>query len=103
MVTSFQRSHARSATLTAPNPAAGHHQPMPLLETLGHSQASLGQSLVGLLLLSSRSWYTKGKGWASLVAQPIKNPPAVWKTWVQSLGWDDPLEKGKTTHSSIQD
>ena len=30
-----------------------------------------------------------------------KNPPAMWKTWVQSLGWEDPLEKGKATHSSI--
>ena len=39
--------------------------------------------------------------WASLVAQLAKNPPAVWETWVQSLGWDDPLEKGKATHSSI--
>ena len=39
--------------------------------------------------------------WASLVAQLIKNLPAVWKTWVQSLGWEDPLEKGKTIHSSI--
>ena len=39
--------------------------------------------------------------WASLVAQLVKNPPAMWKTWVQSLGWEDPLEKGKTTHSSI--
>ena len=39
--------------------------------------------------------------WASLVAQLVKNPPAMWETWVQSLGWEDPLEKGKTTHSSI--
>ena len=39
--------------------------------------------------------------WASLVAQRVKNPPAVRETWVQSLGWEDPLEKGKTTHSSI--
>ena len=39
--------------------------------------------------------------WASLVAQLVKNPPATWETWVQSLGWDDPLEKGKATHSSI--
>ena len=39
--------------------------------------------------------------WASLVAQVVKNLPAVWETWVQSLGWEDPLEKGKTTHSSI--
>ena len=39
--------------------------------------------------------------WASLVAQLIKNPPAMRETWVQSLGWEDPLEKGKATHSSI--
>jgi len=39
--------------------------------------------------------------WASLVAQLVKNPPAMRETWVWSLGWDDPLEKGKATHSSI--
>ena len=39
--------------------------------------------------------------WASLVAQLLKNPPAKRETWVQSLGWKDPLEKGKATHSSI--
>ena len=39
--------------------------------------------------------------WASLVAQLVKNPPATWETWVQSLGWEDPLEKGKAPHSSI--
>ena len=33
--------------------------------------------------------------WASLVAQLVKNPPAMWETWIQSLGWKDPLEKGK--------
>ena len=38
---------------------------------------------------------------ASLVAQLIKNPPAMWETWVQSLGWEYPLEKGKATHYSI--
>ena len=38
--------------------------------------------------------------WASLVAQLVKNPPAMWETWVQSLGWEDPL-KGKATHSHI--
>ena len=38
---------------------------------------------------------------ASLVAQLVKNPPAMQKIWVQSLGWEDPLEKGKATHSSI--
>ena len=39
--------------------------------------------------------------WASLVAQLAKNLPAMWDTWVLSLGWEDPLEKGKATHSSI--
>ena len=39
--------------------------------------------------------------WASLAAQLVKNPPAVQKIWVQSLGWEDSLEKGKATHSSI--
>ena len=39
--------------------------------------------------------------WASLVAQLVKNSPAMQETWVQSLGWEDPLEKGKVTHSSI--
>ena len=38
---------------------------------------------------------------ASLEAQMVKNPPAMWETWVWSLGWEDPLEKGKATHSSI--
>ena len=39
--------------------------------------------------------------WASLVAQLVKNLPAMRETWVQSLGWEDPLEKEKATHSSI--
>ena len=49
----------------------------------------------------------EGKGyplqysWASLVAQLVKNTPAVWETWVRSLDWEDPLEKGMATHSSI--
>ena len=39
--------------------------------------------------------------WASLVTQLVKNLPAMWETWVLSLCWEDPLEKGKATHSSI--
>ena len=39
--------------------------------------------------------------WASLVAQVVKNLPAVLEAWVQSLGWDNPLEKGTGTHSSF--
>ena len=39
--------------------------------------------------------------WASLMAQLVKNLPAVQETWIQSLNWEDPLEKGMATHSSI--
>ena len=39
--------------------------------------------------------------WASLVAQLVKNPPAMLETWVRFLGWEDPPEKGKVTHSNI--
>ena len=39
--------------------------------------------------------------WASLLAQLVKNLPAMQETWVRSLGWEDPLEKGKSTYSSI--
>ena len=39
--------------------------------------------------------------WASLAAQLVKNPPAMWETWVQSLGWEDALEKRTASHSSI--
>ena len=39
--------------------------------------------------------------WASLMAQLVKNPPAMRETWVRSLGWENPLEKVKATHSSI--
>ena len=38
--------------------------------------------------------YPLQNSWAFLVAQLEKNPPAMWETWVQSLGWEDPLEKG---------
>ena len=60
MVTSFGRSCAHTATLSAPDPAAGHHWPMPPLETPGHSQTSLGQSLMGSLLLSPGFWGIQG-------------------------------------------
>ena len=48
-----------------------------------------------------RIGYPHQDSWASLVAQLVKNPPALHETWVQSLGWEDPLEKGMATHSSI--
>ena len=55
------------------------------------SGRSLGEG-IGYLLQYS---------WASLVAQLVKNLPVMWETWVRSLGWEDPLEKEKATHSSI--
>ena len=39
--------------------------------------------------------------WASLLSQAVKYLPAMWDTWVQSLGQEDPIQKGMTTHSSI--
>ena len=60
MEASSQRSHARTAELSALDCAAGHHWHTPLLETPGHSRASLGQSLVGSLILSPGSWCTQG-------------------------------------------
>ena len=48
-----------------------------------------------------RRGYPFQYSWASLVAQLIKNLPAMQETWVQSLGWEALLEKGKATHSTV--
>ena len=90
MAISFKRSHARTATLSAPNPAAGDHQPTPLPETPGYSQASLGQSLLGTLLLSPGPWCAQG----SVCALQESVSPMLWKfcknpTGLQSqIPWD---------------
>ena len=60
MATSFKRSHSHTAGLRAPDPAAGHCQPMPPQETPGHFRACLGRSPVGSLLLSPGSWCIQG-------------------------------------------
>ena len=60
MGTSFKRSHAHNATLSAPDPVPGHCRPTPPLETPGHSWVSLVQFLVGSLLLSPGSWCIQG-------------------------------------------
>ena len=52
-------------------------------------------------LSSSSSIYPPQYSWTSLVAQMVKNLPAMRETWVRSLVWEDPLEKGMATHSSI--
>ena len=75
--TSFKRSHACTAALSASDPEAGHYQPMPPPETLGHSWASLGQSFVGSLLLSPGSWYAQG----SVCALQESVPPVLCKFW----------------------
>ena len=54
-----------------------------------------------LLMCEDSCIFTPLHIWTSLVAKLVKNPPAVWETWIQSLGWKDSLEKGKATHSSI--
>ena len=48
-----------------------------------------------------RIGYPLQYSWASLLAQVVKNLPATWETWVRSLGWEDPLEEGMATQSSI--
>ena len=53
------------------------------------------------VIANSFFWGTKVNNWASLVAQLVKNPPAMQETWVQPLSWEDPLKKGKATHSNI--
>ena len=90
MVTSFKRSHAYTATLSAPNPAASHHRLTPLLETPGHSQASLGQSLMGSLLLSPGSWCTRFS-----LCLPKVCFPVLCKSWQLSGGVNgDLLQEG---------
>ena len=83
-----------------------------LLEIRGFLDSSVGEEFAcnagdpGSIPVSGRSageeiGYPIQYSWASLVAQLVKNSPAMWEIWVQSLGWEDPLEKGTTTHSSI--
>ena len=56
-----------------------------------------GSSVHGILQARILEWAAS----SSLVAQLVKNLPATQETWVQSLGWEDPVEKGKATHSNI--
>ena len=55
--------------------------------------------IIYLLLFTFSVCLHQKYSWLSLVAQLVKNPPAMWETWVRSLGWEDPLEKGKAPHS----
>ena len=58
-------------------------------------------SILGLGRSCEGIGYPFQYSWASLVVQMVKNPPAMWETWVQSLAWKDPLEEGIATYSSI--
>ena len=90
MAISFKRSHACTAALSAPNPAAGHRQPTPPPETPGHSGASLGQSLVGSLL-SPGSCCAQG----SVCALQESVSPVLCKFWWLCVGVNgDLLEEG---------
>ena len=79
---------------------------------MGFPDSSLGTDFAcnagdpGSILGSGRSagegiGYPVQYSWASLVAQMVKNPLIMQETWVRSLGWEDPLKKGKAIHSSI--
>ena len=79
---------------------------------MGFSGSSAGKESAcnagepGSVLGSERSTgegigYPLQYSWASLVAQLVKNPPAMQETWVVSLAWEDPLEKGMATYSNI--
>ena len=98
MTASFKRSppHTHSA-LSAPDPAAGHRQPMPLLETPGLSQASLGQSLIGSLLLSPGSWCTQG--FVCALQESISQ--VLCKFWWFYGGVDDNLLQEGLCHTQI--
>ena len=76
---------------------------------MGFPDSSVGKESQGFWDLIPGSGRSAGEGigyplqcsWASLVAQLVNNPLVMQETWVRSLDWEDPLEKGKATHSSI--
>ena len=71
------------------------------LFTLARSAHFLPWNIFWLLCFHSTFMPSFWYQWASLVTQMVKNLPAVEETWVQSLSWQDPLQKGMATHSSI--
>ena len=96
-ITSFKRFHAYIDALSAPDSAAGHHQPTPLPETPGHSWASLGQSLVGSFLLSPGSWCTQG-----LVCALKKSvSPVLCKFWWLRGGANGDLLQEGLCHTQV--
>ena len=75
---------------------------LPLFENKNVSRRQkLYKKVRSLLLETQNNVWGGGSGEASLVTQLVKNPPAMRETWVRSLGFEDPLEKGMATRSSI--
>ena len=73
-----------------------------LIKNLPATWKTLGLPIPGLGRSAEEGLgYQLQCSWSSLVAQLVKNLPTMWETWGQSLGWEDPLEKGKATYSSI--
>ena len=72
-----------------------------MVEVLPMAHQGALQDLLPHPLFTSPAFFWGGVGRVSLVAQTVKNPLAMWETWVRSLGWEDPLEEGMATYSSI--
>ena len=97
MVTSFKRTQAHTAPVSGPDPAAGHRRPSPPLETPGHSWASLGQFLVGPLLLSPGSWCIQG----SVCALQKSVSPVLCKFWWLCDGVNGNLLQDTLCHTQV--
>ena len=96
----------KTEALTKYSSARALHQPMGFSGSSAGKESTCNAGDPGLIPGSGRSagegmGYPLQYSWASLVAQLVKNSLAMWETWVWSLGWEDPLEKGKAPHSSI--
>ena len=97
MATSFKGPMHSLLHSVPPNPAAGHHRPTPLPETPGQSQASLGQSLLGSLLLSPGSWCTQG----SVCALQESVSPVLCKFWQLYGGVNGDLLQECLCHTQV--
>jgi len=93
----LQKVTSTSCCTQCPDPAAGHHQPMPPSETPGHSQASLGQSLVRSLLLSPGSWCTQ----ASVCALLESVTTVLCKFWWLYGGFNGYLLQEGLCHTQV--
>ena len=98
LVSAVQWSES-SVSIHISSPSWASFPPSPLYVITEH-QAEL-PVLYSIFLLATCFIHGSVQIWASLVAQTIKNLPAMWETWVQSVGWEDPLEEGMASHCSI--